>query len=117
MQYHKKKLHLHNLKICRMIILMNFSRGLSIWPGVMCRGCRPLSGHQGITEVMSVAELSRGGGVTQRSLTTEDIIMRRNTTITTTMSTENMVMMVTMRVRLQPKRENMNKLPNGLFGY
>ena len=48
--------------------------------------------------------------------TMEDIIMRRNTMVTTTMSTENMVIMVTMRVRLQPKRENMNKLPNSLFG-
>ena len=102
MQYHEKKLHLHNLKICRMIILMNFSRGLSIWPGVMCRGCRPLSSHQGITEVMSVAELCRGGGVTQRSLTTEDIIIMEDTTIleVVTMAENSMKIWEEMHVKI-----------------
>ena len=101
MQYHEKKLHLHNLKICRMIILMNFSRGLSIWPGVMCRGCRPLSSHQGITEVMSVAELCRGGGVTQRSLTTEDIIR----------DIPNKIPIRDLRLLLRRSSSNVKKIP------
>ena len=42
----------------------------------------------------------------------ETISMRRNTRITITMSMVTMVITITMMVLLQPKKENMNKLPN-----
>ena len=50
--------------------------------------------------------------IIMRDTTTETTIMRRSTRITTTESMENMVITITMTVLVQPRKENMNKLPN-----
>merc|ERR1712173_146208 len=75
---------------------------------------------EGIIMIRNTMITTTEGIIVRRNtmiITTEGIIMRRSTRITTTMRMGNMVITITMWVRLQPKKENMNKLPNDLFGY
>ena len=55
--------------------------------------------------------------IIMRDTTTETTIMRRSTRITIMERMENMAITITMTVLVQPRKENMNKLPNRLDGY